>query len=407
MKRLFTFSFKLFTSLLLTLFLLEIGLRLFPGVIPLDLLVLFAEKPRAEIAHGQGLLTRQDTVLLNRDDGGPPLRIPKPFTNISFRPAADLIIQIRLDEVGFCNPAGDYQRPQIDIITLGDSFATCQAVYPHETWTTQLGLLTGYSTYNLGRAGVGIQEYLQIFKKFGLQKSPRLVIMNIYEGNDLRDARKYFDHRQGKPEETEPEPVRETFLRRYSYAANLISALVTYGNISFPQLTGDVIKQNRNYRYQLVFPGNISIPFHDLNTEEAKQARDLRARQVEIEVHLMIVETLKAFVELAKSHNFIPIVTYIPAASTAYEANAVYENPEFSELIPWFSREQRSFFDQQDDKLGYIFIDLTSAIQAAARSYGSNRLLYYQHDIHLTPTGHVVIAKALSQRLQELTIIRK
>jgi hypothetical protein len=399
--------FKLCLSIGLTLFFIEIGLRFFPGVIPPDLLLLFAEKPRAEIAQRQGLPVRQDTVMLRRDDGGPELRLPRPFTPIIYKPENDITIQVVMDENGFCNPQGAYQRPTIDIITLGDSFTACHSVAPQETWTAQLGRLTGYSTYNLGRSGIGIHEYLQIFKAFGLQKSPRLVIMNIYEGNDLRDARNYYAYLEGEVEEMEPAASREHLLRRYSYAVNLIAAMAEYGSNLYFQLEENPIEQRRNYRFRLVFPEGVSMPFHNINTEQTNQARDLRAKRVEVEVRLLIVEALRTFVELAETHNFVPVVSYIPAASTAYEANAVFENPEFSELIPWFSREQRNFFKQQAEQLGYIFVDLTPAIQAAAQSYGPDKLLYYQYDIHLTTAGHAAVAEALSQRLQELAILSK
>ena len=46
----------------------------------------------------------------------------------------------------------------------------------------------------MGVGGIGPYEYVQVLKQFGLQRRPRIVIMNIYEGNDLRDTLRYWDH---------------------------------------------------------------------------------------------------------------------------------------------------------------------------------------------------------------------
>lgn len=434
MKKLFSFSLKLLMSILFTLLLIEIGLRLWPGLIPLDLLVRFHEDPRAQIARRRGLPAKEDTIVLDRDDGGPELRIFKPFTPIIYEVwEENAVRRIVMDEIGFCNPPGSYERATIDIITIGDSFTYCHAVYPQDSWTSQLGSLTGYTTYNLGRGGVGIHEYLQILKKFGLQKSPEIVIMNIYEGNDLRDTRRYYKywqsrnshesvHHEQKPLDTTDDSslalgssyefiMGDTRLR-YSYAINLILALLEYGQERYSSIVipanetaGDV----KRFKYSLIFPGDIAIPFniYDTDKDEVKYAKLLRDRQIEIEVQMAMVEALQRFVELGQKHSFTPVVTYMPSAHTAYESVVRFVNPELSDLMPWFSREQRQFLQEQSQALGFVFIDLTPALQAAAQSGGPDQLLYLRGSVHLSSQGNTAVAKILSQKLAELGIIHR
>jgi hypothetical protein len=73
MRNLFSFLAKLLFSLVYTLVLIEGGMRLFPQVVPLELLIYFAENPRAEIANRRNLPTTWGTVVVERDDGGPEL----------------------------------------------------------------------------------------------------------------------------------------------------------------------------------------------------------------------------------------------------------------------------------------------------------------------------------------------
>jgi hypothetical protein len=407
LKKLLSFLAKLLFSLFFTFVLIEIGLRLFPGVLPLDLLILFNEQPRQDIAQRLGLATQAATVLLERDDGGPALRIFKPYTELTYYIQENgSLVETKRDEMGFCNPKGSYQSPAIDIITLGDSFTVCHAVPIEETWTSRLSDLMGYSAYNLGHAGIGILEYLQILKKFGLQKSPKIVIMNVYEGNDLRDAERYFRYTQGKRDEAEP-PTPTTMLDRYSYAYNLIQSGLEYGRIAAqPQrdIFDDFDDQEVTLQYKVVFSDEVVIPYNlkDTDEDEVRFARRLQAKTVDIGVSKILVGALQTFVELSKQYNFTPVVTYTPSAHTAYADKVLFEDPTLSELMPWFSQEQRRFLESNSQTAGYIFIDLTPGLQAAAQTYGPAELLYYQYDLHLTPLGHAVVAQILDQRLRDI-----
>jgi len=435
MKKFLSSLFKLFFSLLFALVLLEAGLRLFPNLVPLDFLIHFNEKPRAEIASRVGLKTKGETILLEREDGGPELRIFKPHTTVVW-PIEDngTYSVVKMDRNGFCNPPGN-DLPQADIVTLGDSFTWCHAVDPEETWANQLSEMTGMSLYNLGMGGIGTFEYIQILKKFGLQRSPRLVIMNIYEGNDLRDLDRYYFHRLyhdddpveviAIPPPAQPaglldhlaegyEFLREELLQNYSYAYNLAGAAQEYfKEVDSPAQTASASsegstkeKRKENFKYQLVFSDQ-SVPFNpdNVDTDEAEYARRLYEQEIRFEVLAMLREPLAEFVTLARQNEFIPLVTYTPSAYTAYEAQVVFEDPSLGELMPWFSRQQRTFLEQQAQEIGYIFVDLTPALQTAAKARGAKELLYYRYDLHLTPAGHTVVAEAINQAVQELDLL--
>ncbi len=430
MSRVLSFFTKLTLSLLFTLALIEIGLRLLPQAVPLPLLVYFAEQPRSEIAQRRNLPTQWGTVAVERDDGGPELRIFKPFTSMSLPGHEDLTVT--MDQIGFCNPPSvAYETAQFDLIALGDSFTTCHGVRPEEMWSTQLAQLTGLTVYNLGRGKTGIHEHLQILKKFGLDKSPRIVLMNLYEGNDLRDATIYYYYRlkhgqtnvgEAAPDASQPAFGLTGLLQNYSYTYNLAAAFQKYETannnetvertdpflLAVEALPGQYLAglDQINFVYRVKLKDKtMTLNRKNADADEVLMARLLRDQALDPGVLQSIEEALRSFVALSKAHGFVPVVSYSPSAHTAYADSIIYEDASLEELMPWFSQEQRTFFKTKGEELGYQFIDLTPALQAAAQANGSEDLLYSRADLHFTPRGHRIAAEALSRALQELKLL--
>jgi hypothetical protein len=184
-----------------------------------------------------------------------------------------------------CNPPRDsYDRPRIDVIIMGDSFTGCIATDSEATWMSRIGEITGLSVYNVGKGGIGPYDYLQIFRHFGLPKHPKIGLMNVYEGNDLRDAVRYHEHveavRKGDSgyasagDRFEPELDYQTLLSnplgRSSYAVNL--GLVAIGMAY--EGVGNAIsrgigeeREQVNFRYDLRFEDGAIVPFNIQNAD--------------------------------------------------------------------------------------------------------------------------------------------
>jgi hypothetical protein len=251
--------------------------------------------------------------------------------------------------------------------------------------------------------------------------------MNIYQGNDVRDAVNYYTYRLGHQAEEEKkiQPASPLFLDlpgRYSYAFNLGSSFVTYlqeadwevayasAETETAESASQADRDEPNLRYRLVF-GDTEIPFNPKNTDtdEVEYARLWRTRGTAHEsvraVEQVIAEGLATFVALSKQYDFVPVVTYMPSAHTAYATSVEFDEPALAELMPAYSDYLRKLFAEQGDALGYVFIDLTPSLQTAAETHGPHDLLYYRYDLHLTRAGHTVVAKAIRQQLQDLAII--
>ncbi len=382
---------------------------MFPALIPISLLIHFNPGTRGQIAKGREA-TVDDTILLNRDDNGPPLRVWKGNTDIvTYYRDHGVVNKIKMDDRGFCNSTGLYKNSQIDIITLGDSFTWCTTVTPNQTWTSRLNGYMGISTYNLGMGGIGLYEYLQIFKKFGTSKFPKIVILNVYEGNDLRDADKYnqFLKQDLKSEKngknhSKPsiahkiyESLSGSFLLSKSYVFNLMVASMK--NLYSFIYSSLFLPPEVDFHYQLVFPEK-TVPFNleNVDQNEVSYAKDLPGGKISFE---LFSNALKEFVQLSKRDHFIPIVTYTPSAHTAYRQFVHFKDSSLTNILNQFSLKQRNFFQSKAAELGFTFIDLTPSMQSATAVSKSQKLLYFPTNLHLSPYGHEIIAQAISEHL--------
>jgi len=399
---------------------LELGLRAFPAeLIPVGWLKRFQSDVRIDIAQRLSLPNETQMWELPRDDGGPLLQLYKGKARTKQRFSSEETSNVARDAQGFCNPPRDsYDQPSIDVIIMGDSFTACVAADPEASWMSRIGQLTGLSVYNLGKGGIGPYDYLQIFRHFGLPKAPKIALINIYEGNDLRDAVRYHEHvvavRKGgdgyanAAERFEPEIDYETLLDnplgRSSYAVNV--GLVAFGK-AHEGISNAVfraagkMRERVNFRYELRFPDNAVVPFNIQNADhaEVRYARRLRHGEVQLSA---FDDALERFAALGRDHDFRPVVSYAPSAYTAYADFVAFEDDALTELMPWFSGTQRAYLRQKAEELGITFIDLTPALHAAARRLQEEELLYYPANVHYTPAGHRVVGDALAPAITEL-----
>lgn len=401
---------------LITLALLEVLLRLFPQLIPPFLLADFNPAARAHIAEQLGFPNEKTVRLLPRDDGGPPrrMRLFRPGARVTLDvPDPGFVKTVTTDEEGFCNPREGAGHPiageaaAFGVVALGDSFTWCTGVRADQAWPAVLGKLLGERTRNLGSPGIGVYEHLQVFREYGARRAPRIVVLNIYEGNDLRDAENFHDYRRqvgsGAPAATR-RLLKDRPLARNSYAYNLIVVGARSIHHSARRMllrwlgipTGE--EPEIEFRYNLRFlKGEIAFNGSNLDQDEVRSARALRQGQVETS---LLREGLESFVDLSRRHGFLPVVAYTPSAYTAYASVVDFRDQSLGELMPWFSAQQRAYLESASQELGFTFVDLTPAFQKSARVLAGEELLYFPTVLHLTPRGHAVAAEALAQALR-------
>ena len=392
---------------------IELGFRIAPGTIPEDLLKRFEPHARRAIAERRFLPNESQTWEPVREDGGPPIKLFEPGSEIEY----DFVDtgehgRMRMDQLGFCNaPGDDPDRARIAIVAIGDSFTACHAPAPELTWPSVLGRLLGRDAYNLGRGGYGPYEYLELLRLFGLAKHPEVVVMQIYEGNDLRDAARFFAYRAASPREREHfleragwNPIRyepadwvDNAVGRSSWAYDFLVVGAAVEASKLVDLVSASPRHKVDFRYTLAFPeGPVAMNVQNSDQDEVHSAEDLASGALDLG---LFDPALDRFAELARANGFRPVVAYAPAAYTAYAPLVEFHDPTLAPLLSAFSSRQRVHLADAAAQRGLPFVDLTPVMQNAARERRGTELLYYPVNVHYTPAGQRLVAETIAASL--------
>lgn len=385
-------------TLVMSLAVTEVLLRLFPSMIGINVLERFHPELRTAISQRLGLTTNSDKLLIRseeRSDGGPNLYIYKPDTTYSMPPSETdksygAVSSIRTDHHGFCNEPGKPSGERLDILSIGGSIPNCVGVPAEEIFSAVLENSTGYSVYNLGANGTGPYEYLELLRQFGLAFKPRVVIMNISEGNDLRDIIYYNDYLDGRGKRfIQKQPMGGLFA--VSYAAAFLKSGVKIKVKQMKRMSG------RNFRFTVSVDGE-TVVMNTANTDrdEAESAQRLSRGELGPELYEPVIA---AFAKLAKEEGFVPVISYIPGYYTVYDATIDYEDNSIADDMRRYSRAQRAWFEQNANDHDIAFIDTTPGLQAAAET---RPLLYFPSALHMTREGHRVLANIMSSAMETL-----
>ena len=387
---------------------LEVSLRIAPHVISPRLLILFEPGLRAEIAAGSFPLEK-DYRPIGRDDGGPPLLIAKPSSPIVSVDNATGNVPRTTDEIGFCNRPGKYAgRDRIDVISIGDSFTWCHALQPDQTWSALLEQRSGVSAFDLGLGGLGPYEYVQLLREFGLAKHPRLVIMNVYGGNDLRDAVEYDRYRSAvergeEPPSDGPQPIAPalaaSIVGRHSYALNFLLAVASRATYRGEK---DAEKTGVDFHYSIDGVDG-PTPFNLENRDRDEVAAARRVQRGATTLALWD-DALSRFAALGKEHGFLPVVSYTPSAHTTYADHVRFADPSIAGVLRNLDDAQRAYLAEHAAVYGYSFYDLTPDLRRAAASPRRSELLYDPVNMHFTARGHDVVADAFVRLLADRRI---
>ena len=176
---------------------LELGLRHFYQLIPLEVCAADSilgnyycqpyfeyDKPVRIAYHYLPNLTLEGYW----DPANPYLGDAGPETRPSDR-AEPFWFVLETDEMGFPNTQDQWQT-EYDIIITGDSF-TVRTV--PTTWIERLTANTGRSILTLGAPSWTTLNEVEAVKQFGLDKNPDWVVLMYFEGNDLINVQQYLD----------------------------------------------------------------------------------------------------------------------------------------------------------------------------------------------------------------------
>lgn len=377
------------------LVLMEAVLRLFPGAIGLSVLAEMKPAMRAEIAGRLGLPTRATNTIEPNERKYPGAAIHKPqpsATMLQFNEPADRKLGAKdgvlIDAKGFCNEAGKAER-KADVLFLGDSFTFCTSVDPSETAAAVFERLSAVPSYNLGIGGTGPDTHLDMLMRHAHEFAPRVAVMGIYEGNDLRDlqVRNRFI-KTGRDDRRRREKDKG---QGWSYALAFIDANLRLARESWrDEAAGDDL----DFRYSAPVGGEVTrMNVANKDHGEVNQARALANGRVSLEEFR---QPLADYVAFARSAGIRPLLLYFPSMYTVYEGSVKFRDPEIGKTVQAFSQAQRRWFAENAAAIGYEFADITPLLQHAA---GQGVMTHYPGNVHFTPAGHEIVARKVMSML--------
>ena len=113
---------------------------------------------------------------------------------------------IEINNIGLRDENLSPQTNQDNILMIGDSFTFGSGVNGDETFTeiledkmSRIESKKGWKVWNAGHVGYSIGNYYLLLKKFAPILKPKLVVVNIFVGNDITEIRRknwHYDRRE-------------------------------------------------------------------------------------------------------------------------------------------------------------------------------------------------------------------
>ena len=266
---------------------------------------------------------------------------------------------------------------------IGDSFTEAGWIPEEQTFVRRVADRTGLRVVNLGRGAYGPQQESIVLKRFGLRYRPKFVVWQLFEGNDLTDAKNFAAWR------ADPRPPAISLKQRYAESSLIYrllkptEVLPPSGRVPVVIRYRDGVEQRKELRYRFV----------------PDQAEGLAAG---------FAETRSAIEEgarLCAAHGARLIVVFVPTMVQVLEPFVAFERPEDRErALPGGAVRSDGDFGNRLSAVCRepmcVYVDVFEALRA--RALADNTRVYDRHDPdeHLDVDGHEVVSQAIVEAIR-------
>ncbi len=281
-------------------------------------------------------------------------------------------VKYRTDEDGFRNAPG---VKQADVVFIGDSFTEGASVNEESTFVQRVGAAAGVTTVNLGRGNYGPQQELIVLKRYGPNYNPRIVVWQLFEGNDLSDARNFADWSE--------RPPAESLMLRYTKR----SLIARFLHMTTPGDTGSgrvlTLPDGRT--------ANVYLDYKYVPDEPAREPRGLS------ELKNAIAEGN----QWCQSRGIKLLVVFIPIKVRVMGPFVQFKDDRDRDgYLPGGKLDAESDFASEICNFcknsGCPFIDMTNYLRQGAAE--DRQMIYALHqDSHLDEGGHGVVARVIGE----------
>lgn len=376
----------------LGLLLIEVLLRLLPGLLPLETHSQLSQKAGWLAGVGLPQFLVEYRALWEEDD----------FLRERMKPNLDTVIHgnpeypawpIKTTSVGG-GPAGfrdalpEGASPYA--LVLGDSFGFGVGVAAEETWLEQVEAQTGLAFVNLSQVGASSLQEARIYSRYGRNLPARVVFWMFFQ-NDLKDNLRFAQWLN--PDEVVPQAVRRpsqpcagmlhSLLKRYSLAYELL----LYGRhtCEYSAMTPTYTYQDR--RLTLTFCLDHDICDGEVQTQMLAAGWPLTRQALQDTLALLepTGATLVILIVPSKEQVYWEQYRQVAALSSGYNID------QLTEPLRHFCAAERLHC-----------LDLTPTLRAEAQQ---GRQLYFPVDIHWNAAGQAVVAREVKRYLRQENLI--
>jgi hypothetical protein len=336
-------------------------------------------------------------------------RVIRNFTGTGFAPfyriqVQPYTIEWSMDRDGFRNQAAD---DSADIVVLGDSYIEYGA-NEADTFVGRLQQKLGpLRVRNLGKSGYSIAQYVHTLRRFGLQYKPRLAVMAVYEGNDIRELRDYLLWKSGRSEELAGQIIKfntDSLLRRYRAAVTATAIELTKRVDGLEEMVLARLASMRDPSLQ-IHPDVAMLELNGRSYPKVfidKLPATASAQMLASEEFRAMRTLLTQFNDICRSHDIVPLVLYIPTAAQIYaQYSTAQSGSHWRDIREWqiaVRQNTEAAVRLTVEQAGLKFVSLSPVFAKAA---AEGRMLYYPLDAHWNVEGREVAAQFVADILKQ------
>jgi hypothetical protein len=276
---------------------------------------------------------------------------------------------------------------QADLVFIGDSFTEAGNVLEDESFVSRTAAALELKARNLGMAGYMPPAELVVLKRYGLTCRPRVVVWQIYEGNDLPESARYMDWRAaGFPPRSQQGTSR---WEQWSITFALFRHLVPHKRDWFAGM------------FPLADGRPCEIRFG--STPSVDWIPVINDRQLEHPGWKPIVVALESGARRLRQLEIALVVVFVPTKITVMGDFTSFDDWSRERLPPRLRvPESLSMATQLQavcERLDVVYVDTTDALRARA---AAGELVYYPSDIHFSPHGHEVAGQEIVDAIRHI-----
>jgi hypothetical protein len=284
------------------------------------------------------------------------------------------VVDYQADENGFRNAPGTRRA---SIAFVGDSFTEAPQVEEDQTYAHLIGRRLGTQVVNLGRSGYGPTQELEVIRRYAFAYQPRLIVWQLFEGNDLQNDEDYRAWR-----ESEVRKPKRAILQ-YVEDSPFGQAL----GLTLPATSVTIVHRDGMREAYPLMPAyqvgvDLALPKnHPVGTEMNREALMNGARlAAQRNAELLVI--------------FVPAPLRVLAPYLEFQAAADRES-YLAENASDANADYASVLGEACRRHGIPALDLFETLQRAAQE--EDRGLFIPGDLHLTARGHEIVADALAK----------